>query len=370
MKKNKLSHAFALPIALLIAMSSCTRMDDYRKFIEGGEISYTGKIDSVTIFSGDERVFIQGLFIADPKVAGCIIFWNSKQDSVVIPIERTTGVDTLRQIIPLAENLYNFELYTYDALGNRSIVVNATGRSYGKSYKASLNNRLITSATMVEDKVKIVFRNIDKTSGAFATDVTYTDNSDTEQIVRVNVDDTQATLENYKEGTYFSATTLYLPDVNCIDTFYAVAETYFPLIKLEKNTWTATADTHDASGGFLPGLAIDDDLDTYWHTSQTYGGSAYPHWLAVDMGEEVVAVAVGLTARTGYTDTDFTEFRVEGRNDESEEWVDYGSYTMDDVEGLQLFSFDTTHSMRYIRIYMLKGINQHAHLAEFSVYKH
>ncbi|RXG30026.1 putative protein DUF4998 [Leeuwenhoekiella palythoae] len=49
---------------------SCTseEYDDYKEFTAGGEISYTEKIDSLKTFSGNNRIMIQGIINADPKI--------------------------------------------------------------------------------------------------------------------------------------------------------------------------------------------------------------------------------------------------------------------------------------------------------------
>ncbi len=40
-------------IATLLMVSACSKMDEYKeKYITNGEITYTGKIDSVRMFSG------------------------------------------------------------------------------------------------------------------------------------------------------------------------------------------------------------------------------------------------------------------------------------------------------------------------------
>ncbi|WP_373459075.1 DUF4998 domain-containing protein [Pedobacter sp. W3I1] len=53
-------------LAFMILLSgtylACTKADDYKKFTEKGEISYTGKLDSVKVMSGNNRVYIRGLF--------------------------------------------------------------------------------------------------------------------------------------------------------------------------------------------------------------------------------------------------------------------------------------------------------------------
>lgn len=374
MRKNIFLQIFSLLAFLLVSISSCTQMDDYKDFIKNGEISYTGKIDSVIIYSGDERLLIQGLFISDPKIVNCRIFWNNKLDSVDIPVNRTDGIDTLRKIISLPENLYNFEIYTYDVLGNKSIPVYTIGRAYGTNYKASLNNRLINSAIVDGNNVKIEWRNIDKTLGAFANEVKYTDNSGVEHAIRINIDDSQTILEDYKVGTSFSSSTLYKPDSLCIDTFYSIADTHAPLLKINKTGWIATADTYEATGklptGGLPQFAIDDNAETYWHTKQAFGGTAFPHWLAVDMGESHKLAIVELTALASGVDTDFRDFTIQGRNTESEGWVNYGTFTLDDIKEPQMFTLASSPTIRYLRIYQLNGKSQHSFLAELSAYKY
>ncbi|SEM64927.1 F5/8 type C domain-containing protein [bacterium A37T11] len=359
---------------LSIFIVSCSSMDDYKDFTKGGEISYTGKIDSVTVFSGDERVLIEGLFMSDPKIANCRIYWNNDHDSLNIPVIRTEGIDTLKKFIPLPENLYNFKIYTYDALGNKSVAVYATGRSYGTSYKASINNRLIISAIAdANNDVTVGWRDIDKTLGAFATDVSYMDNANKQQKVRVDIDVSTSVLKNYKKGTTFSYQTLYRPDTLCIDTFHTVAQTHSTAFKIDKSTWIATADTYELTGqmpnGGPPSFTIDDDPNTYWHTAHTTGTTPYPHWLAYDMGKEVAVDVVELTSRYNYINADFKDFLIEGRNSLDEEWTSYGSYTLPDILGPQQFLIPDSPKMRYVRIYMLNGGSPpHSHLAEFSVY--
>ena len=374
MKRNISLSSITFIIFILLSVVSCTQMDDYKIFIEKGEISYTGKIDSITVFSGDERVLIQGLFIADPKITSCKIYWNSRQDSVEVRVNRTSGVDTLKQIIQLPENLYNFELFTYDALGNKSIPVYAIGRSYGSAYKASLNNKLITSAIVDGDDVSISWRTIDKTLGAFATGITYTDNSGVEQTIISQIDDTKTILKDYKLGSNFSATTLYKPDAFCIDTFYAEKEIHFPLVPIDKTNWIATADTYEPSSklpdGGGPELAIDGKTSTYWLTRQTFGGSPYPHWLAVDMQKEEDVVAIELIAYDKQIENDFSEFIIQGRADQLEEWANYGTYTLEDIKEPQIFMLSSIAKIRYLRIYQLNGKNQHSYLAELSIYKY
>lgn len=231
--KKYFLHSFVILLALA-GLGSCTTMDEgYKNFIKNGEISYTGMVDSLKIFSGHNRVQVNGLFIADPKITECRIFWNNKQDSLVVPVTRTHGVDTLRVIIPnLVENIYNFEVRTYDKLGNKSIAVTSIGKVYGDRYQQSLINRPIVSTTLVSPKLTINFATMDTSTGVFSTEVTYTNTSDVLKTVAVpyfstdpkNPINASIVIPDYKNGS-FSYRTLFKPDPTCIDVFYSAVDT-------------------------------------------------------------------------------------------------------------------------------------------------
>lgn len=370
---NKIKYLYTLIIPILL-WTSCSKSNDYKKFAEGGEISYTGKIDSVTVYSGDERVIIKGLFLSDPKVASCRIYWNNMRDSVEVPVKRTHKTDTLIQIIKLPENLHNFRIHTFDALGNKSVAVYATGRSYGKAYKESINNRLIVSAIADNNRsVTVTWRDMDKTLLAIGTEVTYTDHNNNKKLVNVPIDQAQTILKDYKEGTSFSYQTLYIPDTLCIDTFRTKIEQYQYAQKIGKKNWTATADTYEPTGqlpyGGHPSFAIDDDPNTYWHTVHSSGTTNFPHWLAFDMKKAVKVDMVELTSRRDHFNADFRDFIIEGRDSELEPWKAYGTFTLSETAEPQKFLIADSPSMRFIRIYQLNGGGEpHSHLAEFSVY--
>jgi len=240
-KLNKNLLFVGLAILLVSIISSCAKMDDYKKFTKDGEISYTGKLDSVKINSGRYRVLLNGLFLADPKVKKCVVYWNNRVDSIVIPVTRTTNVDTLKLFINnITEGVQNFIIYTYDDAGNKSIPVYKTGRVYGDRYQSTLTNRGINSAFTNEGGVSTIeWGGMDRVSGVFATEMTYTDNSNVEKTVRIPIDVNNYTIPNFKEKGTIKYRTLFLPDTLSIDTFYTAYENmYIP--KFSKVDVTAT----------------------------------------------------------------------------------------------------------------------------------
>lgn len=219
-KYNRIKAFFAL-LLVAVLYTACTKQNDFKKFVEGGEISYTGKLDSVKMFSGDSRVVLKGLFLADPKVVKCKITWNNGQDSVVLPVVKKNAVDTLVYSIPnVAEGLQNFTIYTYDKVGNKSVPVYANARSYGDRYKASLSNRGISLAQTSSDGVtKIDWLGMDRLTGVFATEVQYVNNSNQTVTIKTPIDSTSTILKNFKTSSTIKYRTLFLPDTSCVDTF-------------------------------------------------------------------------------------------------------------------------------------------------------
>lgn len=243
-------------LGCVLGIFSCTSADEFLKFTEGGEISYTGKIDSLKIFSGRNRVEVQGLIISDPKVFELHIYWNAKRDSLVIPINRTSGVDMVSRIIEnLPENIYNFEVKTFDSTGNTSISQNVSAQTYGARYQESLTDRKIVSSSLSSSlSLTIDFATMDLTTGAFTTEIVYTDGSDVEHTVNVDVKDSKVIIPNYKIGSQFKQRSLFLPNKTCIDTFSTDFVTKVPevidytyLIKNNKKPFEAEAGSPSAT---------------------------------------------------------------------------------------------------------------------------
>ncbi len=365
--KNKKWNYLGIISFLMIA--SCAKMDDYKKFAEGGEISYTGKIDSVQVFSGDERVFIQGLFRSDPKVTGCIIYWNSLQDSVVIPVTRTGNVDTMKQYISLPENLYNFQIHTFDALGNKSVAVYAVGRAYGDAYKASISNRLIISAMPNNNnQVKIMWRNMDRTLGPIGTEVEYTDLNNNKQIVYTDLGQDSTVLPNFKLGTEFSYTTLFVPDTSCIDTFkttYQSVEVLAPPIEYNRTGWTAAAGT-DYDGTRVPQNVLDNNITTVWHMGKT---TSYPHQITIDMHARNQINGLTFIQRTPLDGAaKLIEIQV---SDDNANWTSSGNFTLQNTGEKQFVDLSGAVISRYFRIIVLSDYKDGTFtaIAEINAYK-
>jgi len=302
---------------------ACRKMDDYKdKYLSEGSITYTGKIDSVKAHPGDGRIMLSGLLIADPKITELHIYWNNKADSFVLPVTRTSGVDTLRPILnKMEEGVKTFTLVTFDKYGNRSVEVTTTGRVYGDVYKSLLLNRTINDGLFDGDSVSLDWNKLDASTGALGCELQYTDKSNNLQKLFVKRTDTRTVLTNYQYGTKFSYRTLFLPDTLAIDTFYSKYQT----VEVKANVtnvyfknagpgfansdggngrwqtpadWITTDDVRNGgnniggldAGGWLPSKAL--SLEAWWGMTPILNGKLYQTF-TLPAGKYVLTVTTG-----------------------------------------------------------------------------
>ncbi len=224
--QKKLPLLFLL-VSILTFFSCEDKMDSYKKYIEGGEITYTGKIEDVVLHPGDKRILLTGLLKSDPKIEKAKVFWNSMKDSVEIDIIRSAGVDTVQIMLEnMSENIYNFTFFTYDGDGNSSIPVNESGAVYGDRYRLTLLNRLVKSTYNTDSGLYVMMGETSYLKNLIYSELNYIDNSDKEFTILVpplsetNDDGVDSVfLPNYKLDSRLTTRNYYLPDSLAIDTF-------------------------------------------------------------------------------------------------------------------------------------------------------
>jgi Domain of unknown function/Domain of unknown function (DUF5013) len=225
--------AFLVCFYFIAALQSCKDQYEFRKYIKGGEITYAGKIDSVKVFSGHNRLKLEGRLNSDPKINSYTVYWASRRDSINVPINRENNKNNVTKIIEaLEENIYNFEIRTFDINGNRSVPVYISGKVYGERYQKSLVNRPVLKNEYLGYSLGIDFLSIDLTSGAFTTEIKYTTASNETKTVSVPVALNNVVLDNYKLGSSYQYRTLFLPDPTCIDVFYTAYSTQTPAFQV------------------------------------------------------------------------------------------------------------------------------------------
>ncbi|HWV66435.1 DUF4998 domain-containing protein [Chitinophaga sp.] len=215
-------------LAGVLLISACTKQSDYKKYLGNGEILYTGKADSLVVHAGRNRVQLSWLLISDPKISRAKIYWNNRKDSAMLDIKRTSGVDTIRYVIPnLEERAYTFEVYNFDRDGNTSVRSEATGFVYGSLYEDALLTRAFSNAEMKEGQAEISWANIDTSGGIIGMQLQYTTSDQVahDTIITAEPEAQVTVLANYLSMSSFRYRTLYQPDKQAVDTFYTPFET-------------------------------------------------------------------------------------------------------------------------------------------------
>ncbi|MGC4232426.1 MAG: DUF4998 domain-containing protein [Niabella sp.] len=199
---------------------SCSKWDDFKKYIASGEIIYTGKMDSVKVYSGKERVMLYGLLKADPKIDKVVISWDNGADSVVYNYTKQyAAVDTFIRTFPVSEGVKSFKVVTSDAEGNKSVDVYAVGTSYGENFRRRLANRNILSLDFNDAGTTVNWDVMDAATGPEYTELLYTDGSGTEKRVTAPVSEASTFLEGLTVSTIIRYRTVFKPDATAIDTF-------------------------------------------------------------------------------------------------------------------------------------------------------
>lgn len=202
----------------------------HEEYLNRGEEIYTGVIDSLKAYTGDEQVKFTWEINADPRITKTVIHWNNGVDSSVVEVNRTQGgVMLMEKILKLPEDSYIFKFVTKDDEGHKSLSVEKTVEIYGPNYTSTLRNREVGAITSQSDgSVKLSWGSIEDITllHTIVTYTKYTDSSDpliSEVIVANNI--SESILPDIKVGDEITVSSVYLPE-NSLDTFKANATTY------------------------------------------------------------------------------------------------------------------------------------------------
>jgi hypothetical protein len=201
----------------------------HQKYIDQGETLYTGKVDSVEVFPGNERVKFSWMINSDPRINRIVIYWNKYKESATVDVNRTQpGIMKMETIVNVPEGIYEFILVTMDKDDNRSLGVNKTVQIFGPRYISNLNNRNVKSATFKGGVLTVNWTPVESESVQYTT-VTFSDHSSTgspvQNTVRVENSATQTVIPNVQSGDNFTVITTFLPE-GYLDLMDALPQEY------------------------------------------------------------------------------------------------------------------------------------------------
>lgn len=279
---------------LCLALTNCSKYDDYKKFILDGEKVYLQRADSLKTYPGKNRIQLEWTLI-DPKVTSCKIFYEQAgiQEEVVveIPAYGNRESDTIRvMILDLDEATYSFKIISYDDYGNTSIPVEAEEQAYGEEYEQLLLSPPVikTEFDYENNILTLKWGTVEPT--VIGVELNYTDINNVPQTIFIDPSEGTTTIPDFKLGKPLLSRTKHKPVPHSIDVFSTDWQrTYIELInnvvlnKPVKSSGSATP-------AFSAKNAVDGDRTTpasRWISAGPFTSPnlSPPQWMEVDLQE-------------------------------------------------------------------------------------
>lgn len=211
--------------AVIWGLSSCSDLNEnFEMYMENGEIIYIGKADSVKTFAGKERFLVE-FIIRDPRANALYIYWNQRNDSVIIPIVEHEPYDVFSLYVggddkPLSHGSYTLELITRSEDMFKSVPVFASVNVYGDRFAETLVPKIVGSVTNTDGKITITWGGAisEKEVGVELEYVNALQRDTT--VFRTTIElKTSTVLDDIDLTQGLTYKTLYLPEPTAIDTF-------------------------------------------------------------------------------------------------------------------------------------------------------
>lgn len=325
---------FILSIFPVVALfMACSNMNDIHDiYLAEGERIYIGKVDSIKLFPGNERVKIR-YWASDPRAKTVGFYWYPNNDSMFVDITHVTNKDSFEVYVggiesakTIAEGNYTLRIITRDNKGHFSIPFEKIMNVYGSKFQSTLTNRILKSLTY-NDTDGLLSLNLsgavnDKEIGArfYYTDREGVSHDDfiadakiTGAVQLVNVDPTK--------GVKYQ--TAFLPDPMAIDTFYTTKTpiTIEQTVNVAKGKTVVTSDNLNAS--YTGVNAVDGVIADASRWVSTATGT---HWIEIDLGQEYAVNAFETwNGSSGQVNTPLPAFSFEVQV--NGEWVSLVSIT-------------------------------------------
>lgn len=347
--------------AFVISVLSITSCDDFmdihKEYIEGGEIIYAPKPDSVSFIAGKGRIQFNCRTYNAPNIRSIDVFWNEGIDSLIIPVEMKTGYDSISVILDnMEEKSYTFNVQTTDNFGHKSLFMTDFGTSYGETFQSTLNDRRIKTVSLSDKEGTIEWYSA--LMGLIRNEVRYIKNDGSQVIVGMPSSDHQLKLPDAKAGSSFEYRSLYIPEEECIDTFataWKVSETTFPTTyKYDRSAWEvlSVSDVSTSEGGGMATL-LDNDLSTYWQSAYEDGDAPLPHWAVIDMQTPKKISKVEIYRRAANKDTKSIELYISDQPDANAgNWIKIGNgiFADGDILSISIPESVDTEKGRYLKL--------------------
>ncbi|WP_184542990.1 DUF4998 domain-containing protein [Mucilaginibacter sp. FT3.2] len=285
-----------IALATWYGCSKTNLANDYNKFYNGHEITYTGAVGAAIVQPGNLEIGLKWKASSDPSIVKYVVYYNNGADSQIVSV--TGKPDSIKTVIKgLAEYTYSFTIYSYDVKGNKSIPTEVNNaKVYGPYYIATLLNRAYNAVTpyTVSTNGYVTLNFITPDTINVGTTIKYTNRNGQSVVKVLNADSTSITLKDFKSGTDVTYNSGYIPQRTAIDTFYAPKTDVFPKIfgyaPCDKSLFKKVKLPNDMNP-----YESDTDIDRLWNGNTTPqgfpnifhsdGAHSLPQTLTFDMGK-------------------------------------------------------------------------------------
>lgn len=357
--KTKLKYILFPLLSCLIFVTSCKE--------EEGDTIPPGAVDNIVI---------------TPDFGGFKLSWQNPTDADFRYVD-LSYVDALgnkwskkisrfgnsAQIAGLTEEKdYTFNLISYDESGNPSATKTISGKCKTPPFLV-VAQKLVVNPDFGGINVKW-----ENTCGKqVAVEVQYKDNSGAKQ--------RQTTVSNkpsdvlYVSGLQDKSQIFKITVSDSIGNFGPSKDyTLTPLAesKIVKTGWSVVSfSSEEATGeGTSNGKvlhAIDDNINSFWHSQWAGGTPPYPHWFIINMNQTVTISRFECYRRQGNSGgPDKIKFY---SSMDGQTWTDHGEYAFNrNVNTAQNYRISSNPVARYFKFEATAGPNTYSHLGEIHVF--
>ncbi|MDD3036548.1 DUF4998 domain-containing protein [Bacteroides sp.] len=297
---NSIKHFFLGLLALMAGLSSCTDLTGtFEDFQGDGEITYSGKIDSLVIKEGLNKIQVEGFLYYAGTAKEAVIQWEDQQK--IVSLDGYSKNDRLAVLVDnLKEGLYVFKVFTLDKDKNRSVISTLQANVYGEKFIAAQNPVSYTATFTERNTVEIEWADIPKLSKAV---LEYTDNQDNLQQIDILPENAKTVIYKFKPGTSLKITTYVKPSEKALEyiplkpEYYKLPDELYDPEMIDRRLFKNMAMASDAKqnhGGVVENMWDGND-ETYMHTTDNLG---VPCHITLDTGEENYLTEGKITMRS------------------------------------------------------------------------
>lgn len=361
-------------VVSVLSFSSCGDfMDVHKEYIEGGEIIYAPKPDTMNFIAGKNRILFNCRTYNAPNLRSIDVYWNDGLDSLIIPVELKTGYDSLSVILDnMEEKSYTFNVQTTDNFGHKSLYLTDFGTSYGDTFQSRLSDRRIKTVSLSDKGGAVTW--YFALNDLVRSEIRYTKNDGSLSVAETPSTKDAVELPDIKAGSTVEYRSLFIPEVEAIDTFATAWKTFeipFPEeYRYDSSSWTVLSVSDESAdhGGRI--ALLDGDLNSFWHSAYEGGNAPLPHWAVIDMRSQKKISKVEVYRRAGNTDTKSVELYVSDQPDgNTGNWIKIGNGIFVDGDSISILipeSVDTEKG-HYLKL-VLPDSNREPYTSVAEIY--